>query len=102
MGAADGAGAAGGRCAGRVAESGADPVRCAALDVEFLPAMLSWPPGPRATDGVWAKHWYDAVLPTTTFQPYRPRTEAVPSHLAGLLEEAEAIYRQLHEHRLGS
>jgi hypothetical protein len=75
---------------------------CAALDVEFLPAMLSWPPGPRATDGVWAKHWYDAVLPTTTFQPYRPRTETVPTHLAGLLEEAEAIYRQLHEQRLGS
>jgi hypothetical protein len=75
---------------------------CTALEVEFLPAMLSWPPGPRATDGVWAKYWYDAVRPTTTCQPYRPRTEAVPTHLAGLLEEAEAIYQQLHQHRLGA
>ena len=26
---------------------------CAALDVPFDPAMLSWPPGPRDSDGVW-------------------------------------------------
>jgi hypothetical protein len=74
---------------------------CAAVDVEFTEAMLSWPPGPRDTDGVWARHWYDAVLKSTTFQPYRPKNEPVPPHLAGMLEEAEAIYRQLHQHRLG-
>ena len=31
---------------------------CAAVGVEFTEDMLSWPPGLRATDGVWAKHWY--------------------------------------------
>jgi hypothetical protein len=75
---------------------------CAALDVPFTEAMLSWPPGPRETDGVWAKYWYDAVLKSTTFQPYRPRNDPVPAHLAGLLVEAEAIYRHLYEHRLGA
>jgi hypothetical protein len=74
---------------------------CAALDVDFTEAMLSWPPGPRETDGVWAKYWYDAVLKSTTFQPYRPKDDPVPPHLAGLLERAEEIYRQLHQHRLG-
>jgi hypothetical protein len=74
---------------------------CAALDVDFTEAMLSWPPGPRATDGVWAKYWYDAVIKSTSFQPYRPKNEPVPPHLAGLLEQAEEIYRQLHQHRLG-
>jgi hypothetical protein len=73
---------------------------CDALDVEFTDAMLSWPAGPRATDGVWAKHWYDAVLKTTTFGPYRPKGEPVPPALHGLLDEAEAIYRRLYEHRL--
>ena len=34
---------------------------CAFLYVPFDEAMLSWPPGRRATDGVWAKHWYEAV-----------------------------------------
>src|ERR1043166_7982516 len=31
---------------------------CAAIGVEFTDAMLSWPPGLRETDGIWAKHWY--------------------------------------------
>ena len=74
---------------------------CAALDVEFTDAMLSWPAGPRDTDGVWAKHWYGAVLQSTSFAPYKPRHDPIPSHLAGLLEQADAIYRQLHAHRLG-
>jgi len=73
---------------------------CEALDVEFTDAMLSWPPGLRDTDGIWAKHWYDAVVKTTTFQPYKPKDEPVPDHLQGLLEETEAIYRRLHECRL--
>jgi hypothetical protein len=73
---------------------------CAALDVEFTEAMLSWPPGPRDTDGVWAKHWYDAVLKTTSFQPYRPKNELVPPELSPLLEEADAIYRELYPYRL--
>ena len=67
----------------------------------FTEAMLSWPAGRRPTDGVWAKYWYDAVVKTTSFQPYRPKNEPVPPHLAGLLEQAQTIYRQLYEHRLG-
>src|SRR5262245_42952081 len=31
---------------------------CEAVDVRFEESMLSWPPGPRPTDGIWAKHWY--------------------------------------------
>ena len=73
---------------------------CDSLDVEFTEAMLSWPPGPRDTDGVWAKHWYDSVLKSTTFQAYKPKSEPAPPHMADLLREAEDIYKQLHEFRL--
>jgi hypothetical protein len=73
---------------------------CAALDVEFTEAMLSWPPGPRDTDGIWAKHWYEAVWQTTSFQPYKPKNRPVPEHLTGLLDEATMLYQRLHEHRL--
>jgi hypothetical protein len=73
---------------------------CEALNLEFTDAMLSWPPGPRETDGVWAKYWYDALLKTTNFQPYSPKDDAVPPHLAGLLKEAEEIYETLYAHRL--
>ena len=68
---------------------------CARLGVPFDPAMLAWAPGPRATDGVWAEHWYGAVERSTGFA--RPRAEAarVPDRLAPLLAEAEPLYRRL-------
>jgi hypothetical protein len=72
---------------------------CDLLHVDFTEAMLSWPPGPRPTDGVWAKHWYEAVWQTTSFQPYKPKNRPVPPHLTGLLDEAETLYRRLHERR---
>jgi len=74
---------------------------CSAVDVEFSDTMLSWPPGLRDSDGVWAKHWYDNVVKSTAFQACTPRNEPVPAHLDGLLQEANGIYRQLCEYRLG-
>lgn len=73
---------------------------CEAVGVPFLDAMLSWPAGPRATDGVWAKHWYHSVWASTGFQPYQPKREVVPPHLQGLLEECLGIYEQLYAQRL--
>jgi hypothetical protein len=73
---------------------------CDALGVPFLEAMLSWEPGPRATDGVWAKHWYAAVERSTAFQPYAPKADPVPPELTDLLARCEALYSQLYTHRL--
>jgi hypothetical protein len=73
---------------------------CDALGVAFDEAMLSWPPGPRPTDGVWAKYWYEAVDRTSTFQPYRPKNEAVPGSLRGLFDECLGHYETLHRNRL--
>jgi hypothetical protein len=73
---------------------------CKAVGIEFTDAMLSWPPGPRVTDGSWAKHWYAKVEQTTSFGPYRPKDVDVPASLVDLLSEGDAIYRRLHEFRL--
>jgi hypothetical protein len=73
---------------------------CDSLDVDFTESMLSWPAGPRDTDGVWAKHWYDSLLKSTTFQAYKPKNDVVPPHLNGVLRKAEEIYEQLYECRL--
>jgi len=40
---------------------------CGALGIAWDPAMLSWAPGRRDTDGVWAAHWYGAVERSTGF-----------------------------------
>ena len=45
---------------------------CAALAITFDPAMLAWTPGPRACDGLWASHWYDAVHRSAGFAPPGP------------------------------
>jgi hypothetical protein len=68
---------------------------CEALDVAYDEAMLTWPPGPRETDGVWAPHWYSRVWASTGFEPYRPPTEPVPDRLLPLLERAQPCYDAL-------
>jgi hypothetical protein len=73
---------------------------CGAVGLPFDEAMLRWPPGPRPTDGVWARHWYSAVEKSTGFEPYRPRDEKPPEHLRLILARCEEIYRALHPHRL--
>ena len=54
---------------------------CQAVGVDFTERMLSWEPGLRDTDGVWAKYWYKEVETTTSFRPYKPKDEAVPKLL---------------------
>jgi hypothetical protein len=73
---------------------------CEQLDVPFDSAMLAWPPGPRSTDGVWARHWYASVEASIGFATYEPRSESVPDHLRGLLDMCMERYRHLHAHRL--
>ena len=73
---------------------------CAALDVPFDPAMLSWPAGPRDTDGVWAPHWYDGVWRSTGFGPYRPATAELPPELEPLAERCRPYYEEMSAHRI--
>ena len=73
---------------------------CDALGVAFSDRMLSWPPGRRATDGVWAGHWYAAVERSTGFAPYEPREVTLDARFDGLLAAAEALHERLAAHRL--
>ena len=68
---------------------------CTRLDIAPDPAMLSWPAGGRAEDGVWAPHWYANVHRSTGFQPYRPKTGPFPEALRPVLEEARPHYERL-------
>ncbi len=73
---------------------------CDALGVKFTNAMLSWPPGRRATDGIWAKHWYKEVEASTSFRPHTRKWEPVPTDLNDLYDDCIFHYAQLHVHRL--
>jgi hypothetical protein len=73
---------------------------CAALEVPFDPAMLSWPAGPRDSDGVWAPHWYERVWRSTGFRPYRETAAELPSPLEPLAAACQPFYQEMAAHRL--
>ncbi|MEM9716133.1 MAG: HAD family hydrolase [Pseudomonadota bacterium] len=68
---------------------------CDALGIDFDPAMLRWAAGPRAEDGVWAKHWYGAVHQSTGFSGAEgPIPDLDPAH-HDVLAEALPLYTAL-------
>jgi len=73
---------------------------CQEIGVEFTDSMLSWPPGLRETDGIWAKYWYDDVARSTSFQPYKPREGIVPDRLREIYEQCRESYDRLYKYRL--
>ena len=74
---------------------------CDHVGVAFTDAMLRWPAGPRDSDGVWAPHWYAAVLASTGFQPYRPRADVeLPPAARAAVELSRPHYEHLHARRL--
>ena len=73
---------------------------CDWLGIDFTDRMLAWPPGPRDSDGVWAPYWYDAVLASTGFEPYRPREVDLSPHDAAVAEACRPAYDALRERRV--
>jgi len=74
---------------------------CRALDIPFTEKMLAWPPGARATDGIWGKVWYDAVERSTGFAAQRAR-EAKPlaDEYRALADAARPHYERLAKYKL--
>jgi hypothetical protein len=73
---------------------------CNWLGIAFSDRMLSWPPGPRDSDGVWAPHWYAAVLKSTGFEPWRPREIDLSEHDAAVAEACRPVYDALYARRM--
>jgi hypothetical protein len=73
---------------------------CDALGVRFDPAMLAWPAGPRPTDGVWARYWYQGVWQSTGFGPYREPAADLPADLEPLARQCHPFYDEMYAHRL--
>jgi hypothetical protein len=73
---------------------------CASLGIAFSEKMLSWPAGPRETDGVWARHWYQNVWSSTGFQPPPRREPDYPRSLQPIVDAALPAYERLYATRL--
>ncbi len=73
---------------------------CRRLDIDFNRNMLSWPEGPRESDGVWAKYWYQSVWNSTGFTVYQEKPVKLCTKDQIISEQARAYYELLFEHRL--
>ena len=80
----------------------ADPARalarlCAEIGIDWAPAMLSWPAGPKPFDGAWAPHWYDAVHRSSGFAGPEGPLPDVPDDRRGLLTDALPLYEAMRD-----
>lgn len=72
---------------------------CSAIGVPFDAGMLSWPPGPRASDGFWGAHWYASVRDSIGFGLPRPASP-VPPDLAEVVAACRPDFETLARDRL--
>jgi hypothetical protein len=75
---------------------------CEALGIAFVPEMLSWPAGPRTTDGVWAPAWYSAVEKSTCFSAPREGRAELTDELKRVADAVRGDYERLAGFRLGA
>jgi hypothetical protein len=73
---------------------------CSQTGISFDAGMLKWSPGPKSFDGVWAKHWYNAVWKSSGFSDPKSGYPELEPRLAKIADEAHPIYEQLSAHRL--
>lgn len=73
---------------------------CAWLDIDFGERMLHWPKGPRASDGIWAPHWYAHVRESTGFEAPSGREIALSGEAAAVAEAGRPPYEYLHALRM--
>jgi Sulfotransferase domain len=76
---------------------------CGALGIGFDPAMLHWPSGRRASDGVWAPAWYASVEASTGFAAQTGTgLPSLPDHLRHIADAALPYYERLAAHRISA
>lgn len=74
---------------------------CAAIGLDFDPAMLRWAPGQHEADGVWAPHWYGAIFQSTKFAPPDENPVTLPAHLRAIANAAEPYYARMRAFKIG-
>jgi hypothetical protein len=73
---------------------------CRQLGIPFDAAMLRWPAGPRASDGVWAAHWYQRVWSSTGFGPPPGAPPRLNLQAREVAESCRGPYQRLFDQRL--
>ena len=73
---------------------------CNKLSIKFYKEMLFWPKGPRKTDGIWGKYWYDNVNSSQKFNHSLKQRQPVPELYKKIYSQSLHIYNRLFQFRL--
>ncbi|WP_342640906.1 hypothetical protein [Rhodoligotrophos ferricapiens] len=73
---------------------------CEACQIPFDEAMLAWPAGRRASDGIWARHWYGAVEASTGFEPPPAGQPILSDALKRIVDQARPFYDRMAIYRM--
>jgi hypothetical protein len=73
---------------------------CEHAGIAFEKQMLTWHPGPKSYDGVWAPHWYANVHKSSGFEKQPTSERTLPDPLKPLAEEADSYYKKLLQHAI--
>lgn len=73
---------------------------CDAIGLEWDPAMLCWPKGPKPFDGVWAQHWYGSVHGSTGFAGPESDVPKLGGTSRRLSDEAMPFFEAMQRHAL--
>ncbi len=73
---------------------------CERLRLQFLDQMLSWPPGPRDSDGPWAPHWYQSVWRSSGFGTSSSDNTPLVGEAARVADQCRPAYEALYALRL--
>lgn len=75
-------------------------IMCDKIGIPFMDEMLTWPPGPRMSDGVWAKHWYQNVEASTGFTPFSEKQIQISNKYSDILNECVDAYNFLNQYSI--
>lgn len=73
---------------------------CTRAEIKFEKQMLTWKPGPKPYDGVWAPYWYANVHKSSGFEKQPTSDRKLPDDLKPLAEQADVYYKNLLQHAI--
>ena len=73
---------------------------CEAINIPFDKAMLSWSPGPRPEDGIWAQYWYKSVINSRRFKPAHKTRPVIKDAHEALYAQSLPLYEHLKARKL--
>ena len=74
---------------------------CNLIEIPYSDKMIKWKKGPRDTDGIWSKIWYNSVINSRSFQKnIKKNNIIIPKEYKKILDECNEIYNYINKFKI--